>query len=205
MTKQEFFNLISIKSGYSIRTIETIYNSIIHTSMIEYKINNQFTLPNFLTMLSDGSCCISENFKQSINNTTENMTSVSISQFSNLYESRKENIKINKSENNSIDNLIDSSIKYKNTLDKNVVKDCWYCIQNKKYYKTIKQIENDLNCKTSTFRRNFGKGKYKWKNYDFVYVPFEKLNNDFEIYNIILKKDKPITENYLENYITKEN
>jgi hypothetical protein len=36
-------------------------------------------------------------------------------------------------------------------------------------------------------------------------VPFEKLNNDFEIYNIILKKDKPITENYLENYITREN
>lgn len=205
MTKQEFFNLVSIKSGYSTRTIETVYNSIVHTAMVEYKINNQFTLPNFLTMLSDKSCCVSKEFKQSINNTTENMTSVSISQFSNLYETRKENLKINKSKNNSIDNLINSSIKYKSTLDKNTVRDCWYCIQNKKYYKTIKQIENDLNCKTSTLRLNFAKGKYKWKNYNFVYVPFENLNNDFEVYNIIIKKDRPITEDYLEKYITREN
>ena len=67
MTKQEFFNLVSIKSGYSTKTVETIYNSIMHTAMVEYKINNQFTLPLFLTMVSDNSCILDNKFKKMIN------------------------------------------------------------------------------------------------------------------------------------------
>lgn len=200
MTKQEFFNLVSIKSGYSTKTVETIYNSIMHTAMVEYKINNQFTLPLFLTMVSDNSCILDNKFKKMIN-TKDNINKISISQFANL-SNNKSSLKVEKE--NSIDKIINSSIKYQNTLENNSINDCWYCLNNKKYYKTIKQIENDLNCTTRTLRNNFQKGLYQWKNYKFVYVPYDKIDNNFEIYNTILKKDKPIDENYLQKFITKE-
>ena len=201
MTKQEFFNLISIKSGYSTRTIETIYNSILHTAMVEYKINNQFTLPSFLTMVNGNDIVLDNKFKKAIN-TKSNINNISISQFSNL-SNEKANLKIDKE--NSIDKVINASIKYQNTLRNNSVKDCWYCLNNKKYYKTIKQIENDLGIETRTLRNNFQKGLYKWKNYKFTYVPYEKVGNDFEVYNTIIQKDKPIDENYLQKFIIKDN